>query len=463
MATIDVMVRHIGKQRRRIALAVAGVVALGLVGVAAGPSLAAQAPTGDARVQWLDRYATPLVTTDPTRPVDDLAGLRPVARDARIVGLGESTHGSREQFQVKHRAVRFLVERMGFRTLALEEDFGSGVAIDRYVATGVGDPRALVVGTGSVWATEEMLDLVEWLRAFNARRPAADQVRFVGTDLHQIRQLSFDEVRNYTRCAAPERLTELDRVVGPVRMRGTTSLDQLMWYSPLPDKQPYIDGARQLLAFVRSLPEKTCAPAYDIAVQHAAAIVGWYEFYGLDDAQAKAVRERFIANSVTWWQTRTQHRTVYWASNVHTTGSPDITMVAPPDPPDTRAAVAGTYLRNHYGRAYVAVATLFHEGRVLTGWGTAEGPQPHRVGPPGPGLTDHTLGRARYADYLINLRAPAPAAVRDWLAGPSRTAGVRSTYAAEDSTGHELRIPSLTGGFDAIIHIRTVTPNTVLR
>lgn len=456
--------RH--RNRWRVSgLIVAGAMALGLAGVAAGPSLATQAQrsAGDDRVTWLNRHATPLATTDPGKPVDDLAGLRGIARDARIVGLGESTHGSAEQFRVKHRAVRFLVERMGYRSIAFEEDFASGVAIDRYIVTGVGDPRALIMATGSIWATEEMLDLVRWLRAYNTRRPASDQVRFLGSDLHQIRQLSFDEIRSYTQCAAPGRLDELDRISYPIRMRGSASWEQMQWYGEQTDKQPYIDSARQLVAFVRGLPAKRCALAHDVAVQHAAVIAGWYEFYGLEPTQSANIRERFIADSVTWWQTRTGHRTAYWAANLHTTASPDVTRSEPPAPPVTRPAVAGTHLRNHYGRSYVAIAIVFHEGQVLTGWGSEQGPQPHHVGPPGPELTDHTLGQARHPDYLINLHAPAPDSVRDWLTGPARMTGIPSRYNKEDSTGLEMTFGSLAGGFDAIFHIRNVTPNTLLQ
>ena len=44
-----------------------------------------------------------------------------------MVGLGESTHGSHEQFEMKHRMVRFLVEELGYRTVGFENDFASGV------------------------------------------------------------------------------------------------------------------------------------------------------------------------------------------------------------------------------------------------------------------------------------------------------------------------------------------------
>jgi erythromycin esterase len=84
-----------------------------------------------------------------------------IVGDADVVGLGQS-NGSHDQFTVKQRMVRLLVERAGFRTVAFEDDFASGVSIDRYVVTGEGDPPALVGATSApFWATEETLGMVD--------------------------------------------------------------------------------------------------------------------------------------------------------------------------------------------------------------------------------------------------------------------------------------------------------------
>jgi erythromycin esterase-like protein len=93
---------------------------------------------------WAERHAVPLATVDPAAPLDDLAFLRRSVGRAQVVGLGESVHGAAEEETLKHRLLRFLVERMGFRSVAWEEDWTTGLAIDRYVTTGAGDPDALV-------------------------------------------------------------------------------------------------------------------------------------------------------------------------------------------------------------------------------------------------------------------------------------------------------------------------------
>ncbi len=116
----------------------------------------------------------------------DSAGLAAVLRlaeDADIIGLGESTHGTSEFFALKARLIRALVERAGVRTVAFEASWERAEEVDRYLATGEGDARAVVQRLGFwTWSTEEVVELVEWLRRFNATRPSADRVRFTGFD-----------------------------------------------------------------------------------------------------------------------------------------------------------------------------------------------------------------------------------------------------------------------------------------
>jgi erythromycin esterase len=232
---------------------VLGVTAATVVtGVVAEPSWAGVAPASDeAVVSWIDRHAVPLPRVDAGGSVGDLQPLRGIVHDAKVLGLGESAHGTHEQFTLKHRAARFLVERMCFRTLAWEENWGSGVAIDRYVVRGEGDPRSLVADMSSVWRSREMLHLVRWMHAYNVTHE--NKVRFVGTDLTELRQLLFDEIVEYVRDVAPQRLDELASHLGPIRLRGTPE-QHIGWYFQQPDKQPYIDHARAVYELVLGLP-----------------------------------------------------------------------------------------------------------------------------------------------------------------------------------------------------------------
>lgn len=139
--------------------------------------------TADTAVvaRWIRRHAHPLTTFDPGAPLTDLRPLRHMLRDATVVGLGDSTRGAHELTSIKLRLARLLVETLGFRTPALEENPTKGIQLDEHTRTGVGDPRALLADAWRPWRSEEMLDLLRWMRSHNERHPE-DPVRLAGID-----------------------------------------------------------------------------------------------------------------------------------------------------------------------------------------------------------------------------------------------------------------------------------------
>ncbi len=130
--------------------------------------------------RWIAAHARPLEVSDAQGPLDDLRPLLDLAAGARIVALGASTRQSHELSVAAHRMVRILVEEGGFRSVSLEGDEPERVGLDTYISTGAGDPRAMLAEARSFWRTEEILGLVHWMRAYNARHPE-DPVRFART------------------------------------------------------------------------------------------------------------------------------------------------------------------------------------------------------------------------------------------------------------------------------------------
>lgn len=104
---------------------------------------------------WIDASARPVTADRADGPLTDLEPLRDAARQATVVGLGAATRGAHELFVLQHRVLRFLVEELGFRTLALEEDWTNGLRFDEYARTGTGDPRELLSKAWLPWRTRE--------------------------------------------------------------------------------------------------------------------------------------------------------------------------------------------------------------------------------------------------------------------------------------------------------------------
>lgn len=145
--------------------------------------------TTDTLTQWINDNAHPLTTVDPDSALTDLSPLRDIAGDARLVVLGVSLRDTHELAVASHRILRFLVEELGFRSLALEGDDATSILLDEYVCEGTGDPRALLANARSFWRTRELLHAVDWLRRHNQRHPA-DPVRIVNLAGHPRRAVS---------------------------------------------------------------------------------------------------------------------------------------------------------------------------------------------------------------------------------------------------------------------------------
>ena len=149
----------------------------------------------DATVQWLQKNAIPLRTVEAGHGFDDLQPLDKVVGDARIVELGEATHGTREFFQLKHRLIEYLATQKGFTIFSIEANMPEAYRLNDYVLHGEGDPKQLLRGMYFwTWNTEEVLNMILWMREFN--QSGKGHIEFTGFDM-QTATVSLDTVRKF--------------------------------------------------------------------------------------------------------------------------------------------------------------------------------------------------------------------------------------------------------------------------
>jgi protein-L-isoaspartate(D-aspartate) O-methyltransferase len=107
--------------------------------------------------------------------------------DARVVCLGEATHGTSEFYALRARITKALVRNHGFTIVATEADWPDAARIHRYAkglpVMPVPEWRAFARFPQWMWRNHEALDLVEWLREWNATHPP---VGFYGLDLYSL-------------------------------------------------------------------------------------------------------------------------------------------------------------------------------------------------------------------------------------------------------------------------------------
>src|ERR1043165_6515328 len=136
-----------------------------LIGLACGQSAQPSRPDQPV-VDWITANAVRLKTSEAGNGFADMQPLKKIIGDARIVSLGEATHGTREFFQLKHRLIEFCVSELGFNLIAMETEFGSALAVNDYVLEGKGNAADALCGMGYwCWDTQEVLALIEWIRA----------------------------------------------------------------------------------------------------------------------------------------------------------------------------------------------------------------------------------------------------------------------------------------------------------
>jgi erythromycin esterase-like protein len=122
--------------------------------------------------------------THTAHTVDAATVMSLLARQPRLLALGEPTHGEDVLLEVRNELFRQLVEHEGYRTIAIESDCMMGLVVDDYVTSGTGTldevmQRGFSHGFGESAANRE---LVRWMRAYNDGRPASEQLRFAGFD-----------------------------------------------------------------------------------------------------------------------------------------------------------------------------------------------------------------------------------------------------------------------------------------
>ncbi|MFD9904124.1 erythromycin esterase family protein [Streptomyces sp. NPDC059063] len=395
----------------------------------------------------LEQAAHPLRSTEPGRNTADLRALGVMVGDAKVVGLGEATHGSHEFFAMKERVFRYLVEEKGFTTFALEVSWSAGLEIDEYLQTGKGDPRKVAKETlaNSPWDREEFVSLIEWMRDYNRKHPGRT-VHFMGDDIGApaVSDAFFGRVTDYVRQHHPGALPQLNRLY-----TGLRPIDDVFAYlnKPIAERQRLAAQAQRALELISGL-KGSGGDAFDWAEQNARSIAQTAQFLTLnpEDQESNAAAQRFrdevMAQNVTWWQRRTGQKVLLSAHNDH--------VAYAASDPESYPKTQGSFLRDTLGKGYLPIGFTFNRGSFLSkdealggGWKKFTVPAAE------PGSNEATLDQVRYRNFYLDARS-APAPARAWLntARSTRNFGMRFPEPPRDT--------ALAKSFDVLIHLHEV-------
>jgi erythromycin esterase-like protein len=109
--------------------------------------------------------------------------------DARVVLLGEASHGTSEFYRARAAISRALIERHAFNIVAVEADWPDAARIDRFVRHRDPEPseaQAFARFPTWMWRNVDVHDFVLWLRAYNETRAGNARVEFRGLDIYSL-------------------------------------------------------------------------------------------------------------------------------------------------------------------------------------------------------------------------------------------------------------------------------------
>ena len=109
--------------------------------------------------------------------------------DARVVLLGEASHGTSEFYRARAAISRRLIERHGFTIVAVEADWPDAATIDRYVRHRPwreGELKAFERFPTWMWRNREFDSFIRWLRQHNEHRGYERMAGFYGLDLYNL-------------------------------------------------------------------------------------------------------------------------------------------------------------------------------------------------------------------------------------------------------------------------------------
>ncbi|WP_066066878.1 erythromycin esterase family protein [Neobacillus soli] len=129
----------------------------------------------------------------------------------KFVLLGESSHGTSEFYKIRAELSKRLIKEKGFTFIAVEGDWPACQQINQYIKgwdfknTHARDVvQAFNRWPTWMWANEEIVDFIEWLKQYNQSQPREKQVGFYGIDVYSLWE-SMDEILMFLKkTKAPE-------------------------------------------------------------------------------------------------------------------------------------------------------------------------------------------------------------------------------------------------------------------
>ncbi len=395
------------------------------------------------------------------------ANLNPLLQrigDARVVLLGESTHGTSEFYRMRERISRELIEKKGFTFIGIEGDWPDAARIDHYVRHieyPASEWTAFARFPTWMWRNQEVRKFVDWLRHHNQDLPATRRTAVYGLDLYSLHR-SIHVILEY--------LNEVDPKAAQVARRRYGCLTP--WQS-----DPATYGRAALTGAYRTCEDEVVLMLGDLLKKQQRYTSQDGERYldALQNARLVANAEKYYRimyyGSRASWNLRDEHmfetlrslltfhgpdsKAIVWAHNSHV-GDAKATEMS------SRGEInIGSLCRNEFGNDCYSIGFATHTGTVAAAseWGAAM--EIKNVVPSIAQSYERLLHDTRQPRFLLPLGGRLPAELRTELSVPRLQRAIGVIYRPETELASHYFEAVLPRQFNEMIwfdQTRAITP-----
>jgi erythromycin esterase-like protein len=270
---------------------------------------------------------------DLARPLRSPADLDPLLDrigSARIVAIGEASHGTHEYYAWRAALTRRLIEERGFGFVAVEGDWPDCYRVNRSVRLRPGadpDPRDALDAINRwptwMWANDDVVDFCRWLRDWNAGRPEESRVGFYGLDVYSLWD-SVHAVVGWVRENEPQHLDQALRALRCFEPFGEDGAEYAFAARMVPTscEQAVVDLLHRLCEErAQAVDGEGADPEARFSAERNAAVVVGADRYHRSMMEGSAsswnVRDTHMADTLDRLLAHTGGKAVVWEHNTH--------------------------------------------------------------------------------------------------------------------------------------------------
>lgn len=255
-----------------------------------------------------------------------------------ILAIGENSHGTHEFFTTKFQIIKYCVTKLKYKTIGIESDYAGTIDANKFIREGLGTSADAVYSMGiSAWMTEEMKDILEWLKQYNSDKPELYKVSIYGFDMQ------------FTRPT----LTRLKIELVKLNFPSAALLDTLFsWKNGAQVDSNYLSKVIFELTNFANLHNDTLKTTLIGLIHSMTTSITYLTI--TDEHKRANFRDKFMSENIINITRSKPLKTIIWAHNEHITQKGNIGLWH----------TMGEHLKKEFGNGYYSIGLLTYNGRV---------------------------------------------------------------------------------------------------